>query len=75
VLPTGFVNLAHLYAVLGHRAGRDAESAATLEQLALDYPQDADLHGILAAVYRDGLGAPDLAQTHLDLQQRLRARR
>jgi hypothetical protein len=57
VLPTGFVNVAHLYTVLGHRAGRDAESAAMLEQLALDYPQDADLHGILVAPHGvfDGL--------------------
>jgi hypothetical protein len=75
VLPTGFIQMADELATLSHLVGRDQESAATLERLALDYPQDADLQGLLADVYRDGLGAPDLAQTHLELEQRLRATR
>jgi 4-amino-4-deoxy-L-arabinose transferase-like glycosyltransferase len=74
-LPTGYFQMADDLATLSHLAGRDQESAATLERLALEYPQDADLQGLLAAVYRDRLGAADLAETHLALEQRLRATR
>jgi 4-amino-4-deoxy-L-arabinose transferase-like glycosyltransferase len=75
VLPTGYVNVANNFAVLAHRLGRDQESAATLEQVALDYPDDADLQAILAVVYQNGLGAPDLAESHRAVEQRLRAPR
>ena len=75
ILPTGWIHVANNFAVLAHRLGRDQESAATLEQVALDYPDDADLQGILAAVYQTGLGAPDLAETHRTLEQRLRVTR
>lgn len=75
ILPTGWIHVANNFAVLAHRLGRDQDSAATLEQLALDYPDDADLQGILAAVYQTGLGAPDLAEVHRTAEQRLRQTR
>jgi hypothetical protein len=75
VLPPGYLQVAGNLAGVAHRLGRDQEAAAELERTALDYPDDPDLQGLLAAVYRDGLGFPDLAQNHLDQEQRIRSRR
>ena len=51
-LPPDYAQLLHPFVVVAHELGRDAEAAAELDRLVRDYPEDADLHGILAALHK-----------------------
>jgi len=49
-LPLDYAQLLHPLVVVAHELGRDAEAVAELDRLVRDYPEDANLHGILAAL-------------------------
>ena len=51
-LPLDYAQLLHPLVVVAHELGRDAEAVAELDRLVRDYPEDADLHGILAALHK-----------------------
>jgi len=51
-LPPDYAQLLHPFVVVAHELGRDAGAAAELDRLVRDYPEDADLHGILAALHK-----------------------
>jgi hypothetical protein len=73
-LPADYTSLVPPFVALAHLLGQDAEAAAELNRLVRDYPDDPNLHRILAVLYRDDLARPDLAAEHFAAESRLQAR-
>ena len=74
VLPPGWSKLLDPLLAVGHELGRDADTAALLERLAHDYPDDPEPHRRLTTVYEQALARPADAAAHRAAEQRLRAR-